>query len=81
METFLIIFLYSKSTPALLVTLLVLALTLAVFEVVFDLEVVVVVLATAGLGSALVPTAIILSFVTVCTSLPIMRIEASSPSW
>ncbi|MNP78354.1 hypothetical protein D3C76_1759440 [compost metagenome] len=58
---------------------LLLALTLDDLEVVVDLEVVAA--ATTVLGSAFVPMAIILSLVIVCTSLPIMRIEASSPSW
>ncbi|MNI15893.1 hypothetical protein D3C73_692070 [compost metagenome] len=79
MDTFLIIFLYSKSTPALLATLLLFALTLDVLEVVVDLEVTVV--ATTALGSGLVPMAMILSLVTVCTSLPTIRMDASSPSW
>ncbi|MNY05229.1 hypothetical protein D3C86_1379410 [compost metagenome] len=72
MDTFLIILLYSKSTPALLATLLLFALTLDVLEVVVDLEVTVV--ATTALGSGLVPMAMILSLVTI-------RMDASSPSW
>ncbi|MNW70844.1 hypothetical protein D3C74_503420 [compost metagenome] len=57
------------------------ALTLVDLEVVVDLEVfVATVAATTGFGTALIPTAITLSLVTVWTSLPTIVMETSSPS-
>ncbi|MNY74907.1 hypothetical protein D3C86_2140420 [compost metagenome] len=53
---------------------------LAELEVVVVLVLVGVAAATTGVGSFLIPTAMILSLVTVCTSLPIRVFETSSPS-